>query len=95
MHKRNVAEKAIRTFKAHFLAILAGVAGNFPCHLWDFILPQVELMLNLPRQLNPNPKLSVWEHFNGAFNYNATPLGLLGISIIAHIKPGKRLSWKF
>ena len=26
MHRRNAAERAIRTFKAHFLAILAGVS---------------------------------------------------------------------
>ena len=27
-HRRNVAERAIRKFKAHFLAILAGVCGT-------------------------------------------------------------------
>ena len=90
MHRRNAAEKAIRTFKAHFLAILAGVADHFPCHLWDLLLSQAELTLNLLRQTSKNPKISAWEHFNGAFNYNAMPLGPLGISVIAHIKPGKR-----
>ena len=84
-------ERAIRTSKAHFLAILEGVADNFPCHLWDLLLPQAEFTPNLLRQSSANPKISAWGYFNGAFNYNATPLGLLGISIIAHIKPGKRL----
>ena len=33
MHRRNAAERAIRTFKAHFIAILAGVACDFPSNL--------------------------------------------------------------
>ena len=30
IHRRNAAERAIWTFKAHFLAILAGVANDYP-----------------------------------------------------------------
>ena len=33
MHSRNIAEPVIRTFKAHFLAILAGVDSTFPRYL--------------------------------------------------------------
>ena len=40
IHRRNEAERAIRTFKAHFLSTLAGIAPNFPKNLWDLILPQ-------------------------------------------------------
>jgi hypothetical protein len=47
MHRRNRAEQAIRTFKAHFLSILAGVDPTFPPYLWDLLLPQAELTLNL------------------------------------------------
>ena len=46
-HRRNAAERAIRTFKAHFLSILAGVAPYFPRNLWDLLLPEIELTLNL------------------------------------------------
>jgi hypothetical protein len=48
MHRRNHAGQAIRTFKAHFLSILAGVDLTFPRYLWDLLLPQAELTLNLP-----------------------------------------------
>jgi hypothetical protein len=34
IHRRNVAERAIRTFKAHFIAILSTVDAHFPMHLW-------------------------------------------------------------
>ena len=55
MHRRNQAERAIRTFKDHFLAILAGVDAAFPPYLWDLFLPQAELTLNLLRQSTINP----------------------------------------
>ena len=42
-HRSNAAERAIRTFKAHFLSILAGVAPDFSRNLWDLLLPQTEL----------------------------------------------------
>jgi hypothetical protein len=47
MHCRNCAERAIRTFKAHLLSILAGVDPTFHPYLWDLLLPQTELSLNL------------------------------------------------
>jgi hypothetical protein len=39
MHCQNCAEQAIRTFKVHFLSILAGVDPTFPPYLWDLLLP--------------------------------------------------------
>ena len=33
IHRRNAAERAIRTFKAHFLTILAGVTPYYPSNL--------------------------------------------------------------
>ena len=95
MHRQNSAEGAIRTFKAHFLAILAGIAPDCPRHLWDLLLPQTEKTLNLLRQATANPAISVWEYFNGKFNYNATPLEPLGISVIVHTKTGRGQSWDF
>ena len=38
VHRRNIAERAIRTFKAHFLEILAGVDPDFPKYMWDNLL---------------------------------------------------------
>ena len=72
-HRSNAAERAIRTFKSHFLSILAGVAPDFPRNLWDLLLPQAELTLNLLRQATLDPSQSAWAYFNGALNYDATP----------------------
>ena len=57
-HRSNTAERAIRTFKAHFFSILAGVAQDFPRNLWDLLLPQTELTLNLLRQATVKPTQS-------------------------------------
>ncbi len=46
-HQRNAAEVAIRNFKAHFLSILVGVANDFLPSLWDRLLPQTKIRINL------------------------------------------------
>ena len=50
IHRRNAAERSIRTFKAHFLSILAGIAPDFPNLLWNHLLPQTEMTLSFLRQ---------------------------------------------
>ena len=40
LRKRNVAERDIRTFKSHFLAVLSGVDPKFPKFMWHKLLVQ-------------------------------------------------------
>ena len=58
VHRRNIAKRAIHTFKAHFISILAGIPPSFPNYLWDKLLPQTEVSLNLLRQSTIAPLLS-------------------------------------
>ncbi len=95
MHRRNRAERAICTFKSHFLSILAGVDTAFPLYLWDLLLPQAELTLNLLRQSTLNPRISSWEYFQGPFDSNKMPLGPDGCWVLIHAKPITRRSWDF
>ena len=60
IHLRHAAERVIRTSKAHFLSTLSGVAPTYPNNLWDLLLPQIELTLNLLRQSTLNLKISAW-----------------------------------
>ena len=46
-HQSNMGERAIHNFKAHFISVLAGVAPNLPRNLWDLLLRQTEVTLNL------------------------------------------------
>ncbi|KAL7533577.1 hypothetical protein ACHAXR_005319 [Thalassiosira sp. AJA248-18] len=78
-HQRNIAEKAIQTWKDHFVSVLSGTAENFPLHLWCQLTPQMERQLNLLRQSNANPKVLVYAHIYGRHNYNATQFVPIGI----------------
>jgi hypothetical protein len=83
-HRRNAAERAIRTFKEHFVAGLSSVDPSFPMHLWDRLLPQAEITLNLLRTSRLHPQLSAAAHYHGLVDYS---------KIIAHTKPGNRRTW--
>jgi hypothetical protein len=63
MHCCNQVEQAIRTFKAHFLSILASMDSVFPPYLWDLLLLQTEVTLNLLPQSAIDPRISAWEVF--------------------------------
>jgi hypothetical protein len=92
-HRRNAAERAIITFKEHFVAGLSSVDPYFPMHLWDRLLPQAEIALNLLRTSRLHPQLSVAAHYHGLVDYNKTDFAPPGCKIIAHEKPGKRRTW--
>ena len=93
VHRRNAAERAIQTFKAHFIAILCGTDPKFPLNLWDKFLPQAEITLNLMRNSRVNPNLSAYCHVWGNFDFNKTPMAPLGTKLLVHIKPEIRESW--
>jgi hypothetical protein len=92
-HRRNATERAIQTFKEHFVAGLSSVDPTFPLHLWDRLLTQAEITLNLLRTSRLHPQLSATAHFHGLVDYNKTAFAPPGCKIIAHEKPGKRRTW--
>jgi hypothetical protein len=85
-HRRNAAEVAIRNFKAHFLSIIAGTSDDFPLRLWDKLLQQAEITINLLRQSNATPTVSAYAHLNGPFDYNKMPLAPMGCNVQVHEK---------
>jgi hypothetical protein len=91
--RRNAAERAIRTFKDHFLAILAGMAPSFPADRWDLLLLHAELTLNLIRP-SPTP-VSAWGNLFGPYNFDATPIGPAGCRVLIHNKATLRRSWDY
>jgi hypothetical protein len=93
VHGQNAAERAIQTFKNHFVAILCATDKQFPLHLWDRLIQQVVLTLNLLRKSCINPKLLAHAQLQVPFDYNATPLTPTGTKIIIHEKPDQRGSW--
>jgi hypothetical protein len=74
-HRANASERAIMTFKEHFKSGLATVDPAFPIHLWDKVLPQADITLNLLRSSRLHPQLSAAAHYHGLIDYNRTAFG--------------------
>ena len=92
-HRRNAAERAIRTFKNHFIAGLCSVDPHFPLQLWDKLLQQAVITLNLLRPSRCNPTKSAYEILEGNFDYNKTPLAPPGTKVLMFNAPLIRKSW--
>ena len=57
LHSRNLAERAIQTFKHHFLSGLSICHSQYPIQEWDHHLPQAKMTLNRLRISWNNPHL--------------------------------------
>jgi hypothetical protein len=92
-HRINAAERAITTFKEHFVATLATVDMLCPLQLWDEYLPQDNLTLNLLRFFRRNLRVSANQELYGPFNFNKMPLAPLGTKALAYNNSATRASW--
>ena len=52
--------------------------------MWDQLLVQTELALNLLKQATLNPLISTWGYLNVPFDFTATPLEPLGSKVVIH-----------
>ena len=93
LHRRNMVERAIQTFKAHFIACLHTAPSTYPAKEWDRLLPQCELTLNLMRPSRHNPKLSAHNDLFGIYDFNKTPLAPPGTKCVIRDKPSHRATW--
>ena len=59
-HRTNKAERAISTWKDHFIATLATTDPDCPLSLWEDFVEQAELKLNCMRVSPVNPSLLAW-----------------------------------
>jgi len=92
-HRRNIAEKAIQTFKVHFISIICGADKSFPLHLWCQLLPQAEHTLNMLCPSRVTPTVSAYAYLCGQHDYNANPYAPLGCKVKAYLYPGIRETW--
>jgi hypothetical protein len=92
-HRRNSAERAIRSFKDHLIYGLCSTNKSFPMHLWDRLLLQAVMKLNMLRTSRINPKLSAATHIFEQYDFNRAPMAPPGTRIIAHETPGRRRTW--
>jgi hypothetical protein len=92
-HRINAAERAIRSFKDHLIAGISSTDKAFTMHMWDRLLPQAIITLNMLRISRINNKLSASTHVDGQYDYNRAPIAPPGKIIIAHETPNLRRTW--
>jgi hypothetical protein len=93
IHCRNAAKQAICTFKNHFIAGLSSADKEFRLHLWNRLIPQALLTLNLLQGSQNNPRLSAQAQVLGQYNFNSHPNGPPGTKVLVHEKSKHRSSW--
>jgi hypothetical protein len=93
-HRLNPAERAIQTFKKHFISCLNGTDTWFPPHSWCRLIPQVVMTLNMLRTSRISPKLLAYSQLFGHFDYNKTPLAPLGTKVVIHKRPQQRRTFR-
>ena len=93
IHRRNTAEKAISTFKNHFIAGLASINPKIRTHLWFRLLPQVILTLKLLHQSRISLNLSTYAQLHRQYDYNTHPVAPLAIQVLIHEKINIRRTW--
>jgi hypothetical protein len=92
-HRCNLAKKAIRTFKDHFVAILCGADNAFPLHLWDRLLPQAEHTLNMLQPSQVTPTISAYAYLWKQHDYSGNLFAPLGCKVEAHLVPTIQELW--
>ena len=70
-HRRNIAEKAIQTWKYHLIGVMSVTSTKFPLHFWCQAIPQAERQLLLLRKSNVNPTISAYAYVYDPHDHNA------------------------
>ncbi|KAL7426973.1 hypothetical protein ACHAXH_000515 [Discostella pseudostelligera] len=93
-HRVNTAERAIQTFKNHFISSLCTTNKDFPFQLWNHLTEQAIITCNILRRSRLNPEISVYEQLHGhKYDWNAHPLAPPGTRAIIHSSTLTRTSW--
>jgi hypothetical protein len=92
-HRVNAAERAIQTWKNHWIAGLSTVDPACPIGLWCQFLEQGQMTLNLLRAARINPKLSAYAILEGQFDFNKTPLAPVGTKALVFLDQKHRRSF--
>ena len=93
IHRRNAAERSIRTYENHLIAGLYTCDPKFPSREWYRLLPQCNITINLLCSARRNPTLSAYVALLGKFDFNSTPMAPPVTKTVIHEKPDNRKSW--
>ena len=89
--RANKAERAIQTFRNHFLSILVGTHPNFPINQWHHLLPQAEATLNMMHAWPDNFTISAYHGIHRRpYDFLSHPMAPCGTLLVAHDPGGEK-----
>eukprot|EP00804_Cyclotella_cryptica_P011793 CCRYP_011361-RA/>CCRYP_011361-RA protein AED:0.17 eAED:0.11 QI:0/0/0/0.8/0.25/0.2/5/0/1137 len=93
-HRVNAAERAIQTYKNHFISGLCTTDKDWALQLWDTLTQQALITLNLLQTSRIDPTKSAYHQLHGhRYDWNAHPLAPPGTKAIIYEAPNTRTSW--
>ena len=93
-HRVNAAERAIQTFKNHFISGLCSTDSEWPIQLWDQFVKQAVITLNILRTSHIDPTKSAYHQLNGhKYDWNAYPMAPPGTQARIYEDPDSSTSW--
>eukprot|EP00804_Cyclotella_cryptica_P025030 CCRYP_015953-RB/>CCRYP_015953-RB protein AED:0.31 eAED:0.30 QI:0/0/0/1/0/0.33/3/0/681 len=93
-HHVNAAERAIQTYKNHFISGLCTTDSEWPLQLWDNLTEQALITINLLLTSRVDPTKSAYHQLHGhKYDWNAHPLAPPGTKAIVYESPQGRASW--
>ena len=81
MYRKNAAERAIDTFKDHFIAVLCATDPDLLMQNRDHLIKQGDIIIKLLLSSRLNPILFPYAHLNGDFYFNQNPMDSPGKKI--------------
>jgi hypothetical protein len=83
--RTNKAERAIQTFRRHFLSVFVGTHPNFPINQWHHLLPQTKMTLNMLHAWPDNSNVSAYHGLHRKpYDFISHPVAPCGTLLVAH-----------
>ena len=93
-HQVNVAERAIQSFKNHFISDLCSTNTKWSIQLWDQLTEQALITLNLCQIEHAYPTKSAYHAMHGhKYNWNRCPMAPPGTIAVVYKDPTRQCSW--
>ena len=86
-HRAKHSERAIKTFKNHFIVVICSIDKDFYIKLCDRLIHKSKISLNMLIKSRIHTHLSAYTHIFGEFDYNCILLAPPGTRIVIHERP--------
>ena len=93
-HRDNLSEHAIQVFNNHLKTGLVRTDQDTSTVESNRHISQAEIKLNLLIATRVNPKLSIYAYIFGTLDFKDIPMAPPSTKVMAHLKPGQRLTWE-